>query len=99
MEVIFPKLRWIDQSLGNLIEALSEYKPNLYYFIVNWEFPPLGYQNCNTNGSSKGNSRPSSYGFCIQNHKGDACYAQAGILGHTMNVQVEAATILESVKY
>lgn len=59
----------------------------------------MWHQKCNTDGISKGNPGCSSYGFCIKDHLGNPCYAQASILGHMTNIQVESREILEAVKY
>lgn len=82
-----------------MIKALEEYKPKLYVLVVRWTPPAEGYQNCNTDGTSRENPGPSSFGFCIRDHQGDLCYAQAGIKGHMTNIQVEAKAILEAVRY
>lgn len=67
--------------------------------MVRWEFPPLGYHKYNIDGAYKGNPGPSSYGFCIRNHKRDLCYTQAGALGQMTNIQAKTNAILKEVKY
>ncbi|KAK4721356.1 hypothetical protein R3W88_011589 [Solanum pinnatisectum] len=54
---------------------------------------------CTTDGATRGNPELSFYGFCIRDHKGDLCYAQAGVLGQTTNVHAEARAILEALRY
>lgn len=55
--------------------------------VVKWALPPVGHQKYNTDGTSRENSGPSSYGFCIRGHRGNLCYAQAGINGPITNIQ------------
>lgn len=99
MELLNSRMRVERYNLEDLVKWLSIYKLRLYYFMVKWELPPLGYQKCNTDGIRKGNLGPSSYSFYIRNHNGDLCYAQAGTLGQMTNIQAKANVILQAVKY
>ncbi|KAH0704298.1 hypothetical protein KY290_017150 [Solanum tuberosum] len=63
-----------------MVALLQSYKPTLYYDVVNWKPPEMGWIKCNTDGASKGNPRQSSYGFCIRNHTGQLLYAEAQII-------------------
>lgn len=78
-------LAWDD-----MIKVLGEFKPQIYHLVVKWALPSMGQQKCNTDGTSRGNPGPSSYGFY---------YAQAGIIGHMTNIQVDAIAILEVVRF
>lgn len=81
------------------MKVLREYKPIIYHLKVTWNPPSIGHQKCNTNGTNRDNPSPSSYGFCIRDHRGDLYYAQAGKLGQKKNVQAEAQAFLEAVRY
>ncbi|KAK6784166.1 hypothetical protein RDI58_017620 [Solanum bulbocastanum] len=99
IRVLYPWLRIQEHKWVDLISTLGKYKPKLHHHIVKWELPMTGSLKCNTDGATKGNPGPSFYGFCIRDHKGDLCYAQAGVLGQTNNVQAEARAILEALRY
>lgn len=94
IQLVNPRMRVRDYNWVNLVDLLSDYRPRLFYHLVSWESPSEGQQKCNTDRASKGNTCPSSYGFCIGNHNGDLCYAQAGTLGHMPNIEVGTMTIL-----
>lgn len=81
------------------MKILTEYKSKLYHFIVRWDLPSVGQQKCNTDGTNRGNPGPSIYAFCIRDHNGNLCYAQARQRGQMSNIQAEAKAILEAVRY
>lgn len=93
------KLRTIGHRCDQLLKDLEDYRPKLYHHKVIQKLPPMGYQKCNTDGATKGNPGPNFYGFCIRDHRGNLCYAQAGLLGQLTNIQAEAKAILEAIKY
>lgn len=99
IQVVNPRLRVRDYSWVKLVELLSEYRPRFFYHLVSWESPSERQLKCNIDVASKGNLGPSSYGFCIRNHKGDMCYAQAETLGHMSTIKAETMAILEAVRY
>lgn len=86
IRTLFPKMKVLELSWGEVIRALTDYKHRLFHLIVKWDFPYVGYQKCNTDGTSKGNPSPSTYGFCIKDHNGNLFYAQAGQLGQMTNI-------------
>ncbi|XP_070034636.1 uncharacterized protein [Nicotiana tomentosiformis] len=57
---------WLDK-----ISFFESYKPVVITKKVTWQFSSERWFKCNTDGASRGNPRPSSYGFCVRNHVGD----------------------------
>lgn len=99
IRILYPIMKMIEFASGEVLTVLGEYKPLIYYLIVTWAPPPLGHQKCNTDGTSRGNPGPISYGLCIRDRRGDLCYAKAGLLGQNTNIQAEAQALQEAVKY
>ncbi|KAK4723899.1 hypothetical protein R3W88_026678 [Solanum pinnatisectum] len=67
-------------------EVPYQWKPTLYYHLVNWKFPEEGWIECNTDGESKGNPGQSSYGFYIRNNTRELLYVEAQDIGVTTNM-------------
>lgn len=99
IQTIYPWLRGITENWPDIISALTRYRPKIHYCIIKWAFPSKGRLKCNTNGASKGNPGPSSYGFCIRNYRGDLIYAQAAQIGLATNMEAEAKAILEAARF
>lgn len=90
IRILYLRMKMIEFALEEVLKVLGEYKPPIYHLIVTWAPPPLGHQKCNTNGTSRGNPGPSSYGLCIRDHRGDLCYVEARLLGQNTNIQADA---------
>ncbi|XP_059290876.1 uncharacterized protein LOC132044416 [Lycium ferocissimum] len=75
------------------------YRPLICTKTVYWKFPFERWYKCNTDGASRGNPGPSSYGFCVRDWNGDLVYAQCQKIGQSNNVIAEARAILEGLKY
>lgn len=61
--------------------------------MVKWVPPQQGWIKCNTNGASKENPGPSSYGFCLRDTRGDLIYAEAVECGVMSNMEAEVIAI------
>ncbi|XP_070042883.1 uncharacterized protein [Nicotiana tomentosiformis] len=57
------------------------------------------HKKCNTDGTSKGNPRPNSTGFCVRDENEDLVYAKSVDIGVTTNVVAEAQAILRGLEY
>ncbi|XP_060202710.1 uncharacterized protein LOC132631124 [Lycium barbarum] len=57
------------------------------------------WYNCNIDGASKGNPRPSSYGFCVKDWQGNLIYAECKELGINSNVFAEARAMMKGLLY
>ncbi|KAK4713391.1 hypothetical protein R3W88_019298 [Solanum pinnatisectum] len=62
----------------------------IYYQLVKWEKPKIGWFKCNTDGASRGNPGESSAAFCVRNWHGDLVYAGVRRLSNTTSMIVEA---------
>ncbi|XP_070031694.1 uncharacterized protein [Nicotiana tomentosiformis] len=85
---------WID-----MIRYFESYKPYVVSRRVTWHLPNAGWVKCNSDGASKGNPCPSSYGYCIRDSSGDLLYAEAIDIGHTTNIVAEVKGILHGLLY
>ncbi len=52
-----------------------------------------------TDGASRGNPGPASYGFTISDEKGNLVYEEGKYIGHTTNNVAEYTAVLEAFKY
>nr|XP_009596356.1 uncharacterized protein LOC104092452 [Nicotiana tomentosiformis] len=83
----------------DMIQFFEAYKPILITRRVTWQLPHYGWYKSNTDGESKGNSGPSSLGFCVRNNTSDLVYAREVDLGMTTNVVAEAKVIVQGLEY
>ncbi|KAK6777945.1 hypothetical protein RDI58_024663 [Solanum bulbocastanum] len=82
-----------------ILTTLSIYKPTLYYRIVYWEKPAVGWVKCNTDGACRGNPGQSSYGFSIRDNRGDIIYAEAQTIGDATNMEAEIMGVLKAMQF
>ncbi|XP_070034487.1 uncharacterized protein [Nicotiana tomentosiformis] len=61
--------------------------------------PHEGWFKCNTDGASRGNPGPSSYGFCVQYQDGNLVFAKAKEIGEATNIVAEAKAIMEGLSF
>ncbi|XP_059285201.1 uncharacterized protein LOC132038566 [Lycium ferocissimum] len=94
-----PSFKVLPNKWEDLLKLIEGGTVELKVTKVNWNFPPIGWIMCNTDGASRGNPGRSSYGFCLRNSAGDLLYAQAEEIGITTNTDVEVMAILEAMKY
>ncbi|XP_060170637.1 uncharacterized protein LOC132601572 [Lycium barbarum] len=99
MEDGYPWLKNIPFLWPELVVFLEGYKPILISKIVYWRLPYERWYKCNTDGTSKGNPGPSSYGFCVRDWHGDLIYAECKELGLNSNVVAEARAMMEGLVY
>ncbi|XP_060200867.1 uncharacterized protein LOC132629156 [Lycium barbarum] len=97
--VRYPWLENLPFLWPDLIYGLENIQPHTITKVVQWQLPYDRWFKCNTDGASRGNPGPSSYGFCVRNWKGDLIYAQCAEMGNSTNVEAEAKAILEGLKY
>ncbi|XP_075097955.1 uncharacterized protein LOC142175269 [Nicotiana tabacum] len=83
----------------DMIRFFEGYKPYVMIKRVIWKFPFESWFKCNTDGASKGNLGPSSYGFCIHDCQGNLVYAKAKEISETTNIVAEAKAIAEGLDY
>ncbi|KAH0698731.1 hypothetical protein KY284_012946 [Solanum tuberosum] len=95
----FPWIKEVPYKWEGMVALLHTYKPTLYYHVVNWKPPELGWIKCNTDEVSKGNPGQSSYGFCIRNYIGELLYAEAQDIGVTTNMDAESMAIWRALHY
>ncbi|XP_059295500.1 uncharacterized protein LOC132048832 [Lycium ferocissimum] len=86
VRVKFPRLAHVPTGWPELLDYLEIWRPTLHYKKIIWQAPAEGHIKINTDGASRGNPRPSSYGFCCRNHNGDIIYAQAAQIADTTNM-------------
>lgn len=53
----------------------------------------------NTDGASRGNPGPASYGFVLSNDKGEVLYREGKVLGITTNNVAEYTAVLQGLSY
>lgn len=97
--VRYPWLHSIPLLWPQMISFFEGYRPYIVTKRVTWQLPYDGWYKCNTDGASRGNSGPSSYGFCVRNHEGDLVFAKAKEIGETTNIVAEAKAIVEGLVY
>ncbi|WMV30301.1 hypothetical protein MTR67_023686 [Solanum verrucosum] len=85
----FPLMINTPYHWSGMFDLLQGYKPNLYYHIVKWSSPEIGWVKCNTDGARKGNSGESFYGFCVRDRNGNLLYAEAQNIEITKNMEAE----------
>ncbi|XP_070041418.1 uncharacterized protein LOC142169055 [Nicotiana tabacum] len=95
----YPWLSRIPPLWSDMISFFEGYKQYVGTKTVTWQLPYEGWFKCNTDGTSRGNPRPSSYGFCVRDHAGDLVFAKAKEIGETTNIVAEAKAIMEGLAY
>ncbi|XP_019241256.1 PREDICTED: uncharacterized protein LOC109221250 [Nicotiana attenuata] len=98
-KVRYPWLSNIPLMWPHMIKFFENYKPFVITKKVTWQLPYEGWYKCNTDGASRGNPGPSSYGFCVRNHEGDLVYAKAKEIGMATNIVAEAKAIVEGLAF
>lgn len=63
---------------------------------MEWNFPDEGWRKYNTNGASRGNSRVSSYAFCLRDATGVLIHAEGARIEETKNCEAEAYAIVKA---
>ncbi|XP_070036080.1 uncharacterized protein [Nicotiana tomentosiformis] len=97
--VRYPWLSRIPLLWSDMIGFFEGYKPYVGTKTVTWQLPYEEWFKCNTDGVSRGNPRPSSYGFCVGGHAGDLVFAKAKEIGETTNIVAEENAIVEGLAY
>ncbi|XP_075103611.1 uncharacterized protein LOC142178181 [Nicotiana tabacum] len=95
----YPWLSRIPPLWSDMINFFEGYKPYVGTKIVIWQLPYEGWFKCNTDGASRGNHVPSSYGFCVRDHAGDLVSAKAKEIGETTNIVSEAHANVKGLAY
>ncbi|KAH0746058.1 hypothetical protein KY285_007715 [Solanum tuberosum] len=93
-KITYPTLNHLPTSWPEIVQYLEQYRPKLHYLAVIWRPPEKEFLN---DGASRGNPGRSTYGFCLQNWKGDFIYAQGEEIHKTTNIEVEAIAIREAI--
>nr|XP_009766248.1 PREDICTED: uncharacterized protein LOC104217646 [Nicotiana sylvestris] len=93
--VRYPWLPVIPLLWPNMIRFFERYKPVVVTRRVTWKLPFEGWYKCNIDGASRGNPGPSSYAFCVRDHRGDLVYAKARYIGEATNIVAEAKALVE----
>lgn len=78
----------------DMFRYFEGYKPYVVSNGVQCQLPKERWYKCNTDGASRGNPGPSSYGFCVRDDSGDVVFARAQEIGLSTNVIAEAKTIV-----
>lgn len=95
----YPWLENISFLWPDLVEYLEGYKPIVIAKTVQQKAPFENWYKCNTDGASRGNPGPSSYGLCVRNWHGDLVFAECKEIGDTTNIVDEARAILKGLSY
>ncbi|XP_070055030.1 uncharacterized protein [Nicotiana tomentosiformis] len=95
----YPRLTNIPVLWTDMIRYFERYKPYVVSRRVIWQLPNAGWFKCNSDGASKGNPSPSSYGYYTRDNVGDLIYAQSTDIGQTTNIVAEAKGILYGLLY
>nr|XP_016504630.1 PREDICTED: uncharacterized protein LOC107822596 [Nicotiana tabacum] len=98
-KVRYPWLQGIPMLWPEMIRFFENYKPVVVTRRVTWTLPYDKWYKCNTDGASRGNPGPSSYGFCVRDDRGDLVYAKAREIGETTNIVAEAKGMMEELIY
>ncbi|XP_019256398.1 PREDICTED: uncharacterized protein LOC109234797 [Nicotiana attenuata] len=96
-KVRYPWLPGIPLLWPEMIRFFEQYKPVIVTRRVTWQLSYEGWFKCNTDGASRGNPGPSSYGFCVRDHRGDLIDARAREIGDTTNIVAEAIMETDSL--
>lgn len=95
----FPWLKGVLYHWNCMFDLLQEYSSKIYFKIVRWILPEVGWIKCNTDEASKGNSGISSYEFCLRDETGDILYAKAKNIRVTTNMKAELIAVEEALRY
>ncbi|XP_009630267.1 uncharacterized protein [Nicotiana tomentosiformis] len=95
----YPWLSNIPGLWPNMIRFFESYKLLLVSRRVTWELPLEGWFKCNTDGASKGNPGPSSYGFGVRDSAGDLIHVEATEIGEATNLVEEAKGLMNGLLY
>ncbi|XP_060200320.1 uncharacterized protein LOC132628562 [Lycium barbarum] len=98
-QVRYPCLKNAPFLWNELIDFLEGYKPILVSKIVYWNLPYDGWYKCNSDGASRGNPGPSSYGFCVRNCHGDLVYTECKELGINTSMVAKAMALKKGLMY
>ncbi|XP_049414633.1 uncharacterized protein LOC125877356 [Solanum stenotomum] len=95
----YPWLQNLPNTWPMIVKLLEEYSPLVCCRVVYWVHPPLGRYKCNTDGTSKGNTGPSSTAFCIRNGDGNFIFAEASIIEACYAIVAEVKAFKAGLKY
>jgi len=87
IRVKFPSIKEVPYQWKGMVDQLQNYKPTLYYHLVDWKLPEEGWIKCNTDG------------FCIRNNTGELLYAEAQDIGVTTNMDEESMAIWKALMF
>lgn len=96
------KYPWMANILllwSNMIWFFEGYRPYVITKRITWQSPCEGWFKCNTDGASRENPGPSSYGFYVWNSNGDFIYAKAENIADTTIIVAEAKAIVEELGF
>ncbi|XP_019234078.1 PREDICTED: uncharacterized protein LOC109214596 [Nicotiana attenuata] len=96
-KVRYPWLPRIPLLWPEMIKFFENYKPVVVTKRVTWQFPYEGWFKCNTDGASRGNPGPRSYGFFVRDHEGNLVFAKAREIGEATNIVAEAKVVVEGL--
>lgn len=83
----------------DMIRFFEAYKPIVITKRVTWQLPNERWFKCYTDGASRGNPGPSSYGFCVRNYVGDVVFTKAEQIGNITNMVAEVRAIMQGPSY
>lgn len=93
------KMQLAGRSWPNIMDALQAYKDTFQTIIVRW-FPPQNpWLKGNTDGSSRGNSGPSSIAFGIRDVDENLVVAKGSTIPDTTSLVAEVIAIRECLLY
>ncbi|XP_075100663.1 uncharacterized protein LOC142176572 [Nicotiana tabacum] len=82
-----------------MIRFFEAYKLVVITKRITWQLPNERWFKCNTDGASRENPGPISYGFCVRNYVGDVVFAKVEQIGNTTNMVAKARGIMEGPSY
>lgn len=95
----YPWLSSIPLLWPYMIQFFEGYRPYVVTKTITWQLSYEGWFKCNTDGVSRGNPGPRSYGFYVRDHVGDLLYVEASEIGEVTNIVAEAKVIVQGLAY
>nr|XP_016466227.1 PREDICTED: uncharacterized protein LOC107788988 [Nicotiana tabacum] len=92
-------LQNVPHKWPDLLHVMEHYMQKLKVTKVLWELPEQYWVKVNTDGTSRGNSRRSYFGFVLRDEYGDILHAHGKEIHEGTNTEAEAVAMLEALKY
>ncbi|KAJ8539909.1 hypothetical protein K7X08_026298 [Anisodus acutangulus] len=94
-----PGIKSVPHRWDDTLKFLEQFVPKFKVTQVLWKLPLEGWWKCNSDGATRCNPNRISYAFCVKNAIGDLVFARNKEMKDATNIELEAMTLLEAVKY